>query len=223
MTFLLDSADIDDVKRASDLGYVTGLTTNPTLMRASTDRPLDHLARILQATNLPAVYYQPTGIYGSQYEESLAARDLDAKRVVIKLSPTSAGVTIARRLSAANIPTALTAAQSPSAMLLAETIGCCCVIPYVDRGNRDARVGDNLVRRLATVRRGKTLILAASVKSVAQVAQAFLEGADAVTTSLSVLAELTAFPPSVEADETFWQAWRPSSRLSLPMPTEPPQ
>lgn len=203
MSLLLDSANLADVARAAGLGFVTGVTTNPTLMRRETDDPLAHLGDLLDTVATVPVYYQPSGAYGDLRAEAEKAWALDAGRVVLKLPATPDGAALAGALVPHGVPVALTAAQSPQAMIVAESIGCTAVIPYVDRALRDPCVESHLIEALRRVRRGSTGIVAASVKSAGQLLHAVHDGADAVTAPLAVLEELLGHPASRTAEEAF--------------------
>lgn len=200
---LLDSAAIEDATRAADLGYVRGITTNPTLLRPHTDDPLRHFRQLLAAVELPELYYQPTGAYGDLDREAAGAWELDPQRVVVKLPATATGAAMAARLIRRGARVALTAAQTPYAMLVAQSLGCAAVIPYLDRALRDPRVDGGLLRSLADLRRGPTRIVAASVKNTGQVLSAFRDGADAVTAPLPVLEALLSHPAALEAEQAF--------------------
>ena len=203
MALLVDSADLRDAARAAELGFVQGVTTNPTLMRKITDDPLRHLGALLAAVELPHIYYQPCGQYGSALLEAEKAWAQDEERVVLKVPATPTGAALAGTLVRRGAAVSLTAAQSPQAMIVAESIGCASVIPYVDRAQRDLRTDSHLVQALATARRGSTAIVAASVKSPGQLLQAWSDGADSVTAPMDVLEGLLAHPASLEAEYAF--------------------
>lgn len=202
-TLLLDSANTADVTRAVAAGVVAGITTNPTLLRRETDDPLRHVAALLQAADLREIYYQPTGAYGPLLEEAEKAWALDPERMVLKVPATPDGVSLAAALVRRGVAVALTAAQTPQCMIVADSIGCASVIPYVDRALRDLRTESDLVRSLHRLRRGRTRIVAASVKNVGQLVQAFHDGADAVTAPSDVLELLMRHPASIDAERTF--------------------
>lgn len=203
MSILLDSANLDDAVRAAGLGYVRGITTNPTLMRRETDDPVRHAADLLRAVDVVDVYYQPTGAYGPLEAEATKAWALDEERLVLKLPATPDGAALAGVMVRRGARVALTAAQSPHAMIVAESIGCVAVIPYVDRALRDLCIESQLVRSLHRVRRADTRVIAASVKSVGQFLQAFHDGADAVTAPMAVLEGLLEHPASGTAERSF--------------------
>ncbi|MDH2426543.1 transaldolase family protein [Sphaerisporangium sp. TRM90804] len=203
MTVYVDSADRKEIRAAAQLGFVTGVTTNPSLMRTVTDDPLQHAKQLL-ADEAPAeFYYQPTGAYAGLREEAESAWSLAPDRVIVKVPATTAGAALAKSLTSRGVPVALTAAQTPNAMIVAEAVGCVAVIPYVDRAWRDPRVDSELVAGLARVRRGTTRIVAASVKNAGQFTKAFTDGADAVTAPLDVLAQVLNHPAALEAERDF--------------------
>ncbi|GAB2582863.1 hypothetical protein GCM10027168_14430 [Streptomyces capparidis] len=204
-TLLVDTADADEAALAVELGLARGVTTNPSLLRAVTDKPLDQLA-VLLGLPLTEVYYQPTGAYGRDLEaEAERAFRMAPGRVVVKAMATPEGTALARTLARRGIPVALTAAQAPQAMVVGMALGCRAVIPYHDRGLRDPDVSDTLVADLVAVRGTRPVpqVLAASVKSVEQVVEVLKLGADSVTAPVSVLRALTAHPSALAAEREF--------------------
>jgi transaldolase len=207
MTIYLDSADLDDARAAAELGFVRGITTNPNLMRPITSDPLAHTAELLADTDFPEIYYQPCGAYRSLTDEARSAVALAPERIVIKLPATPGGVGIAAKMIGCGARVALTAAQTPNAMIVAEALGAEAVIPYVDRALRDPRTDNNLVCSLASVRRRGTRIIAASVKNGGQFSQAFVDRADVVSAPLDVLRQVLDHPASLEAEQDFGEAY----------------
>lgn len=215
MVVYLDSADLDDVRAAAHLGFVKGMTTNPSLMRIVTADPLKHATELLAITQFPEFFYQPSGAYVSVLDEAVAAWSLDPERVILKLPATPGGVSLAADLVGRGVRVALTAAQTPNAMIVAEAIGVVAVIAYVDRAWRDPRVENDLVGALARVRRGDTRIVAASVKNVGQFTMAFVDGADAVSAPLVVLEQVLGHPAGLEAERAFAEEYREEQTLNI--------
>jgi transaldolase len=219
MSIYLDSADLDEARLAIRLGFVKGVTTNPSLLRPHATDPLRHAAEFLAAMNFSEFFYQPTGAYGNTRDEAVAAYSLDPERVILKLPATPDGVALAASLiEDQGIRVALTAAQTPNALIVAEAVGCVAVIPYVDRAMRDPRTDSDVVRALAQVRKGHTRIVAASVKNFGQFTQAFVAGADAVTAPLAVLEQVLSHPAGLEAEQAFAEEYRSDQPLAFPLP-----
>lgn len=209
MTILVDSASLDDLTAATELGFVRGFTTNPTLMARETRDPLTHFERLLTAFAEGPAFYQPTRTTPAGMDvEARAAAALEPARVVIKLPATPDGVALAPRLTAAGIRCALTAVYSPAQAVLAHETGCAWAIPYVDRAARNS-LGEIVVELAAVLARlrSSTRILAASLKTSAQVASAIRDGADDVTASAAVLRGLAEHPLTEAAVREFAAHW----------------
>jgi len=211
MAILLDSASVDDAASASELGFVTGITTNPALMARETKEPLTHLERLLAAFPSGPVCYQPTRTsYAEMKDEARAAAALAPDRVVAKLPATLDAVKLAAALTDDGIRCALTAVYSPAQALLAHEVGCVWVIPYVDRATRHSVGGLVVVDALAAILarlQSSTRILAASLKSGPQVVDSILHGAHDITASLEVLRGLPAHPLTESAVRQFAASW----------------
>jgi transaldolase len=208
---LIDSADPDEVRIARDSGLTTGVTMNPTLVaRAAPRAPLDVLRSVLDQQP-GRVFYQPTAAdVGAAEDEVSKAIELGAGSLVVKL-PAGAGFTgLIRRLAQDGIPVAMTAVYAPSQAIVAASSRCQWVIPYVNRAARLMPDEPPVVISLAAVLPGgePPWILAASVKSPREAADAVRQGAHAVTAPLSVLREMIAHPLSDTAIEEFNAATR---------------
>jgi transaldolase len=212
MSILLDSASVDDAAQAAELGFVGGVTTNPTLMARETAEPLAQLARLLTTFPRGPMCFQPTaGSVSGLADEARAAATLAPDRVVIKLPATTVGVQAAATLTGEGVRCALTAVYSQAQALLAHETGCVWAIPYVDRAARQGAGGPDLVAALAAVLvalRSETRVLAASLKSGPQVVESILRGAHDVTAALGVLLELPEHPLSESATQEFAAAAR---------------
>lgn len=208
---LLDSADVQAARRAADLGFVRGATTNPTLMAAS-GRPAEavipEMADILPGT----VFYQLTS-------ETPQAREAEARRLAalrpgrvgIKVPTTTQNLALVARLTADGLTCAMTAIFSPGQALLALEAGAAFVIPYVNRTTRLYGDGPGLVRQMRAVidACGSPMrILAASVKSPDEAVAALLAGAHDLTLPLAVIEALGEHPGSLAAIEEFGAALR---------------
>jgi transaldolase len=209
MAVLLDSASLDDAVAAAQLGFVSGITTNPALMSKETREPLAHLERLLAAFPEGPICYQPTRTSPAEMEsEARAATALAPERVVAKLPATLDAISLAAALHEDGIRCALTAVYSPAQALLAHETGCVWVIPYVDRAARHSagHVVEELAAMLASLHSG-TRILAASLKTSQQVVDAVLAGSQDITAPLDVIRALPAHPLTESAVNEFAAHW----------------
>ena len=207
MAVLLDSASLEDAATAAELGFVSGITTNPTLMARETSQPLAHLDGLLAVFPRGPICFQPTSSAFSQIlDEARAASALAPQRIVIKLPATLEAIRVATPLVGEGVSCALTAVYSPAQALLAHETGCKWVIPYVDRAARQSVGGLVVVDALAAILerlQSGTRILAASLKSAPQVVDAILHGAHDITAPLDVLLGLPAHPLTESAVREF--------------------
>ena len=207
--FYLDSAHPDDAREASELGFVAGVTTNPSLMAKVGGEPLAVLAEVLAAFPGP-VFYQPApSEVDAAEEQARRAFACSPGQVTIKLPARGDFARLAARLTAAEVPCALTAVYSPAQALVARAAGCRWVIPYFDRARRLVPEVDSVVAELAAAlgrEPGAPRILAASVKSPEQAVRVLADGAAAASMPLAVLRELPEHDLSLAAIREFEEA-----------------
>lgn len=193
--FLLDSADLGDVRAAAELGFVTGVTTNPTLAAAAGGGPPGlRVKALLEAFPRGAIYHQLEAEEDATADTEIAeVRATAPERVVLKLPATPWHYRLAARLTAQDVAVAMTGVYNQGQLLLATAVGAESVICYVDRAARLRDGGERLVADLARAREAvdsPLRIIAASIKHPPQVTRVLLDGADAVTAPLEVLSAL---------------------------------
>jgi transaldolase len=204
----LDSADEADVRVAADLGLISGITTNPTLMAACGDSAVRQLERLLDCFPGPIFYQVHTLDLDGAFAEANRARSLDPDRVVLKLPAVREHFRLAARLSREGIRFAVTAVYTPAQALLAAQAGAEWIILYVDRARR-LQGGEDLTSRLSRAltapdgRRLPARIMAASLKTPAQAVGALADGADAVTLPLTVIEAMITDPLTERAVAEF--------------------
>jgi transaldolase len=191
MAIYLDSADIEDVHRAKALGFVRAVTTNPTHI-AKTRRPgLDVLREILTVFDKPIFYQVTAESLEARIDQIWEAHEMGAGRVVIKVPATTENYTIVSQLAPSGITFCVTAACNAIQAYLAAQVGAAFVAPYVNRLTRQLGDGLAVVRGMASMLQGtETRVLAASLKSVDEVAAALMAGADHVTMPLDLIMAL---------------------------------
>jgi len=203
----LDSASVDDARRAARLAYVQGMTTNPKLMAESGRRPLEQLKALLEAFPGGPVFFQPGSVERAETELVDALR-LGDGRVVAKLPAQAQMFSLGTELARAGVTVAYTAVYSPAQALVAASAGAAWVICYVDRAAR-LRPDSPVVAPVAGALRaaGSSVgVLAASIKSPEQAVESVMQGADAVTAGLAVLEALAYDPLTESAVDEFARA-----------------
>jgi transaldolase len=210
MSLFLDSASPSDARQAMTLGFIAGITTNPTLMAKIERKPEDVICELADVCPGP-VFYQlnaPTVI-----EREAEARRVLALRpnVALKIAMTTENVVLAAKFAKEGIPVGMTACYSAAQTYLTCEAGIAYSIAYVNRSTRLQGDGLTLVSEMRAVIDAcstSTTILVASLKSVAEVVHAVTAGAHHVTIPLPLLLEMGNHPLSDQAVEEFGRAAR---------------
>jgi TalC/MipB family fructose-6-phosphate aldolase len=200
----LDSASIDDARAARHLGWVAGITTNPSLMAAAGEPADRRLARLLEVFPAGPIFFQPTRPDGAEPEVDRAI-EIAGDRLIVKLPAVEGMLRLGADLVRDGRRVAITAVYSPAQAVLGTAIGATWVIPYVDRAAR-LRPGTALLpslRETLDALEDPPGILAASIKSPDQAVAALIAGANAVTAPLEVLRAMARDPLTEAAVDEF--------------------
>ncbi|HUV15062.1 MAG TPA: transaldolase family protein [Pelolinea sp.] len=190
MQLLLDSAIIDDARQAAGWGWVSGATTNPTLLAKSGLPPAKTLKKLGKLFKGP-IFYQLTGeSLEAMKEEAKLAEELLGKQLVLKIPSTALGFEAAARLSkkyAVAITSVFTAAQA----LVAHAAGAQYALYYHNRAKHLLPDGAELAKKLIDVLAHTDMrVVAASLKSPEELMEARLAGVSILSAPFEVLARL---------------------------------
>jgi len=203
MAIYLDSAKLDEARRAKDLGWVHGVTTNPSLMAKAGDEP-EVVLKGLAELEFHQVYYQ---LVSQDLEdmviEARKAREIVKSGLIFKIAPTENGFRFVAK-HGNEYPCCITAVFDPAQALIARVAGARYIAVYVNRATKQLGDGLVLVGELAKVLAGsQTGILAASLKSTKEAVDASLAGAKHITVPFDLLVSLSTHPLSVQTVEQF--------------------
>ncbi|MGH2517297.1 MAG: transaldolase family protein [Ktedonobacterales bacterium] len=221
MALYVDSADVAEVADLCATFPVAGVTTNPSILLAAIERgqrlsDLEVLGELLAACNGP-VFMQPT----AETAQALVAAgmryvDVDSARVVLKLPMTALGIHAALGLKRSGARVAFTAVASLAQAYTGILAGAEWVIPYFARMRRAGvdtcdRIGG--MARLIETQASGCRILAASLKSPADVMEATLAGAHDATVPPGVLRAMSEDPLSQAAVTQFAADWQRAGEM----------
>lgn len=203
MALYLDSARVAEAEAASKFGWVTGITTNPTLL-AKSDLPPDVTLKKLKELMSGEIYYQLMAIdFESMVTEGKAAYDLIGRQTVLKVPATATGFQVVAHLSS-EIPCAVTAIYSAAQAVVSAEAGAKYAIAYVNRATRLLGDGFALVRDMASVLKdSNTEILAASIKSREEAVGTLQAGAHHLTLPFDLLQAMAVHELSQQTVEEF--------------------
>jgi len=183
MKIYIDTANVEEIKRAKELVQLDGATTNPTLIARVGHKPEEVYREICALIDGPVNTEVTSETVEGMLEEATHLRKI-AKNVTIKIPITWAGLQTVRILSARRIPTTVTLVFSATQALLAARAGANYVCPFVGRLDDTGVDGMQVVRDIVEIyRRYKisTQVVVASVRNTDHVFRSALYGADAVT------------------------------------------
>jgi transaldolase len=192
----VDTADVAHARRAAQLGFVDGITTNPSLV-ARQRRELEPLIRELAEIVEGDIWCQ---VHGTDVAEMVAeAREMHAwaPSIVVKLPMSVEGLNAAARLAGTGVRTNMTLVYSVAQALLAAKAGVSWISPYAgrmdDAGIDGADVIGEMAQALALQAPG-TQVLVASVRGPRHLAELARRGVGGFTMPLEVLLALAAHP-----------------------------
>ena len=209
MKFFLDSANLDEIKAAADMGLLDGVTTNPTLF----SKVKGDWREVAQAICKECPGPVSLEVVGTTAEAMLAeARDLISfgPNVVVKIPMILEGLKAVRQLKAAGVAVNVTLVFQPLQALMAAKAGATYVSPFVGRIDAIGGDGMGMVEEVISIFRNydlDTQVLVASVRNPLHVVRAALMGADVVTVPFAVLKELAKHPLTDSGLEAFLKDW----------------
>jgi transaldolase len=210
MKIFIDTANVNDIKEAEEMGVICGVTTNPSLI-AKEGRDFKEV--VTEITNIVDGPISAEVISLESKGMIEEARDLATihKNIVIKIPMTIEGLKAVKILTAEGIKTNVTLIFSATQALLASRAGATYVSPFIGRLDDIDTVGMDLVEEIAeifSIHNINTEIIAASIRSPLHASQAALAGADIATIPYKVLIQMTKHPLTDIGIERFLNDWK---------------
>lgn len=185
MKLFLDTAIIKEIDSRLDSGVISGVTTNPTLIKKSGKDPDDIYADLIRDIGVKDLSIEVNGQFADQLiENGIKYGKLFPHEATIKLPCTKEGIKACKTLSYMGIRTNVTLVFSVSQAILAALAGASYVSPFVGRLDDNGHNGIGLIEQIAKVfchNRTDCKILAASIRDANTVARAFAAGAHICT------------------------------------------
>lgn len=198
MELFIDTANIEEIKKANDMGVISGVTTNPSLIaKEGRDfkQVIAEIASIVDGPISGEVKATTVDAEGMVQE----GREIAAihKNMVVKIPMTAEGLKACKILSKEGIRTNVTLVFSANQALLAARAGATFVSPFLGRLDDISVPGIDLIRTIAemfAVQGLKTKIIAASIRNPIHVTDSALAGADIATVPYKVIEQMTKHP-----------------------------
>ncbi|MBF0363202.1 MAG: fructose-6-phosphate aldolase [Oligoflexia bacterium] len=205
MELFIDTADVEEIRKAADWGIIDGVTTNPSLMAKAGRTTRDAIAEIISIVDGPISAEVIATESKAMIEEGRALADIHPN-IVIKLPLTMDGIKALKWFSSHDIKTNLTLVFSPNQALLAAKCGATYISPFIGRLDDNGHHGMALIEEIRVIFDNynfSTKILAASIRSPQHVREAALAASDVATVPFKILKDLFFHPLTDKGVETF--------------------
>lgn len=209
MKFFIDTANIEEIKKAWELGVIDGVTTNPSLLAKEGKDPTTLLKEICKIVDGPVSAEAVSIRHEDMLNEAIELSKI-APNIVIKIPMTEDGLKTVKKLSKEGIMTNVTLVFSPNQALLAAKAGATYVSPFVGRLDDISHFGMELIRDIKLIFDNyefETEIIVASIRNPLHVLEAARIGADIATIPYSVIMQLLRHPLTDIGIEKFLKDW----------------
>lgn len=210
MKLFIDTANIEEIKEANDMGIICGVTTNPSLIAK-------------EGRDFNEVIKEITSIVDGPISGEVIASDADGmikegrkiakihKNMVVKIPMTEEGLKAVKVLSKEGIQTNVTLIFSAGQALLAARAGASYVSPFLGRLDDISDNSMDLISSICTifkVHEIKTQIIAASIRNPMHVVNAAIYGAHIATVPYKIIKQLIKHPLTDQGIEKFMKDWK---------------
>ena len=199
MKFFIDTANIEEIKEAANMGVLDGVTTNPTLISKEKGNPTDILKQICAIVDGPISAEVVALDWQGMVSEGRELAKIH-KNIVVKIPMTKEGMKAVKALRSEGIRTNVTLVFTAVQGLLAARAGASFISPFVGRLDDITTTGMELVSQLVE-------IIVASVRNPLHVLDAALMGAHIATIPFKVIEQLTKHPLTDKGIENFLKDW----------------
>ncbi|MBM4146148.1 MAG: fructose-6-phosphate aldolase [Nitrospira sp.] len=209
MKFFIDTANIEEIRKAWGLGVIDGVTTNPSLVSKEGKDPVALLREICSIVNGPVSAEAVTMTADEMVREGKALARIH-KNIVVKIPMIEEGLRAVKKLSGMGIKTNVTLVFSPSQALLAAKAGATYVSPFVGRLDDISHVGMGIVSDIMEIYENymfSTEVIVASVRNPLHVLEAARMGAHIATIPYSVIIQLIKHPLTDIGIQKFLKDW----------------
>jgi len=209
MKFFIDTANVDEIRKAWKVGVIDGVTTNPSLISKENRNPVDLLKEICSIVDGP-VSAEAVSLKSDEMVNEAEELAKIHENIVVKIPMTEDGLMAVKRLSSAGIRTNVTLIFSPAQALLAAKAGATYVSPFVGRLDDISHTGMEIVKDIQNIYESylfDTEIIVASIRNPLHVIDAAKIGADIATIPYSIITQLIKHPLTDIGIDRFLKDW----------------
>lgn len=215
MKFFIDTANLDEIREANELGLIDGVTTNPSLIAKEKDVDFnEHIAKICELVK-GDVSAEVTALDTEGMLQQGRELAKIASNVVIKCPLTLDGLKATRIFADEGTKVNVTLCFSAAQAILAAKAGATYISPFIGRLDDIGQNGMQLIADIVQIYGNydfKTQVLAASIRHPMHIVDAALLGADVATIPFKVIQQLVKHPLTDKGLDSFISDWKKSGR-----------
>jgi len=211
MKLFIDTANVDDIREANELGVICGVTTNPSLIAKEGRDFIEVVKEITSIVDGPisaeVISLEADGMV-KEAEELI--KKINNKNLVIKLPMCAEGLKACKRLTAMGVKTNVTLIFSAAQALLAAKAGATFVSPFVGRVDDIDWDGISLISEIAemfAIHGIQSEIISASIRTARQATESAMAGAHIATVPYKVIKQMIEHPLTKAGIEKFLKDW----------------
>lgn len=209
MKFFIDTANINEIKEAWEIGVIDGVTTNPSLISKEKKEPIKLFKEICAIVDGPVSAEVVSLDAAGMVKEAKTLAKIH-KNIVVKIPMTTEGLKATKKLAGLKIKTNVTLVFSANQALLAAKAGATYVSPFVGRVDDISGYGMELVSQILEIYDNygfETEIIVASIRNPVHVLDAARIGAHVATIPFKVIEQLSKHPLTDIGMEKFLADW----------------
>lgn len=215
MKFFIDTANLDEISQANEIGLIDGVTTNPSLVAKEGNVDFkEHIAKICSIVK-GDVSAEVTALDTEGMLKQGRELAAIAPNVVVKCPLTIDGLKATRIFASEGIKVNVTLCFSPAQAILAAKAGAAYISPFIGRLDDIATNGMQLISDIVQIYDNyafETEVLAASIRHPMHIVDCALAGADVATIPFKVIKQLVNHPLTDKGLEAFLADWKKSGR-----------
>ena len=209
MKLFLDTANVDEIRQANDMGVICGVTTNPSLIAKEGRDFVEVVKEITTIVDGP-ISAEVISLEADKMVEEAKPLAAIHKNIIIKIPMCAAGLKAVKQLTKLGIKTNVTLVFSAAQALLAARAGATYVSPFLGRLDDIGTNGMILIEEISDIfklHNIKTEIIAASIRHPIHVVDAARAGCDIATVPYKVISQMINHPLTDNGIERFLKDW----------------
>ncbi len=209
MKLFIDTANVEEIKKANDLGVICGVTTNPSLI-AKEGRDFKEVVKEITTIVDGPISAEVISMNGDEMVAEALELVKIHENIVIKIPMCAEGLKATKILTAKKIKTNVTLIFSAAQALLAARAGATYVSPFLGRLDDIGQEGINLITEISDIFKIhgiETEIISASIRNPIHVTSSALAGADIATVPYKIIEQMLKHPLTDSGIEKFLKDW----------------